>query len=193
MWIKKLFTLPTTYYGLYTSLMPLLGSALLAGYTYQYVYYFDKHDLGQILTMAFFSIFLLVLSWVHASVLSLIWGFIWGYSALPYLLSIYFVAIAIQLNVIPFIDKERLSKLGIEAIPMRWRHLVLDKLGLGTVVLIRFLPILPFNTTTLLFSVLGISRSKIYMGSLLGILPRVIFLVSTATGAGALIDLFKTY
>jgi uncharacterized membrane protein YdjX (TVP38/TMEM64 family) len=161
---------------LYFSVVPSLFGSLLASYVLYHAH--------EIRLLPFFFIFLfnlaaslgLGLGFMPTTFYSLLAGYLFGWDSLPHLFFSYLLAAAFSYTLAGMLDKGKLFRLLAEKYPL---EKVLSKLsGPGIVLasLLRLSPI-PFTVLNTVFAMARFPFSKYLIGSVLGMVPRTVFLV----------------
>lgn len=189
--VKEILKNPTFLFSIYTLIAPFVGSIFLSVYLINYSDFIVHMTERQIVIFLFVISMALSFSLIHSSVICLLFGYLLGFFGIIPVLLIYLLALAVGRFITKLLDKDKVKSLVEAKMKPNHKELFFVKMGFWSVFTVRLLPVLPFGTTTLALSLTPIKDNKFYIGSLLGMLPRAIFLVSTAIGAKSLIELIQ--
>ena len=158
--------------------------------------YISTHDLSKI---TFFHLFIfytittlgLSIGLTSSTILAAISGYLFGWSATTYVFISYSIAISIGYIIgyklgSPLVDTVKQKNATINKY---LKELVNSPLK--TVFFIRISPVLPFGTMNYLLSGLKVPFIQYLIGSILGMIPRVLLTIFLGIKAGSLVESYK--
>lgn len=164
-------------YALYTGIMPILTSGIIISWLIAHQNTIVKGSMYQMVLAGILSIFLAGLAIVPTSILAIIFGFLFGLSALLVLIPAYLLATILGYFIGKIIDGNSIIYL-INENPKAQKFLGrLQAEQFKIVALSRLSPVFPFGISNVIFTYLAVPLRILLGAGLLGMLPRTVALV----------------
>ena len=161
---------------LYFSLVPSLLGSLLASYVLFHAHEIRLFSFLLVLLLNLVSSIGLGLGFMPTTFYSLLAGYLFGWHSLPHLFLSYMMAATFSYALGCMLDKGKLFRLLNEKYPLEAINAKLSDSGIVLASLLRLSPI-PFTVLNTIFAMARFPFVKYLVGTLLGMVPRTVFLV----------------
>ncbi|MER2996143.1 TVP38/TMEM64 family protein [Pontibacter populi] len=171
--------------------VPVTVSSTLAVYLYQYQDIFRDLTIWQLLLYFVVIAITMALALTPTTFVALVSGFYLGWSAFPGVVVAYGIAALVGYSLARLIDHGKMMSFLNRFEKARNLMQELRNQSWSLIFLTRISPVLPFALMNFVLSLLQVSRTRFFVASIVGMLPRTIFFYWIGTQARDIISLLQ--
>ncbi len=171
--------------------VPVTVSSTLAVYLYQYQDLLSNLSLGELLL--YFAVISVTMAFAltPTTFVALVSGFYLGWVAFPGVVVAYGIAALVGYSLARFIDHGKMMTFLNRFEKARNLMQELRNQSWSLIFLTRISPVLPFALMNFVLSLLQVSRTRFFVASIVGMLPRTLFFYWVGTQARDIISLLQ--
>ncbi|QCR24524.1 TVP38/TMEM64 family protein [Pontibacter sp. SGAir0037] len=171
--------------------VPLVVSSTLAYQLYQYQDLFQNLSFGQMLLYFMVISITMALALTPTTFVALVSGFYLGWQAFPGIVVSYGIAALVGYSLARFIDHGKMMSFLNRFDQARALMQELRAQSWSLIFLCRISPVLPFALMNFVLSLLQVNRTRFFLASIVGMLPRTLFFFWIGTQANDIINLLQ--